>query len=849
MRNIINSSLKQNMYRSLLTLKWIIARTIFFLSDQNDNSIILFGEKRGMEARDNAFKIFSSMYSDERRDIYYVAAKQCRDKRIISEFGRNVLHYGSLRHLIYISRARLLVINDGYRDVYPRLPKILWKTDAPFFYVCHGILRYKRLNFTAGHYWGRLLRFVVSTNFEVDIAENRMFALEHTSMLEHLNTLRLISGNSEPLDSKRSLYDFAAALRTVAERANSPDSARRIRGEARLAEYMAKRGGMPKARIVQSGLARHDLITPVAREYRSREIVLFFTWREEWARGKKANERSAFVKYVLTLLGDERIVEVSEKYGLSFKLYLHDKVKKYGSILRRLLPKNVQLETGDLSKELRACGALITDYSSVAFDFVLSGAPVIFYQPDRASYQFERGDYTNSTSDWVGPIGEDAGSIAEHLENTFSSLDIVFGRDKLIEEYPNFGKAIATITHEIDNIPPRVVFVAYNLFGTGGTVRTVTNFANYLFERGYQVEVISLRKTKKMPDMGLHPSIRVYPLHDHTKRESFFGKILRRLPSVLVHKDSDLYHRINLLMDVRLATRLRKITADVVIPTFPGLVPVCNRFTRGKSKVLVMEHKFYDAHKPSIQSLIRRHYPDADGLTVLSERDAHDQGKFSQNIFKLPNGVVPPDRPLPEKAVIPRIVALGRLQDWKRFDLLIDAFARLTESHPEWELHIFGNGPEENNLAAQIERLGLERAFLRGVTKDSIGELARGEICAVPSEHEPFGMVIIEAFAAGRPVVSFDVETGPREIIQHGVNGLRANAMDVDDYAEKLSSLMESGALRESMGRAALQSFEDRFTIEAAGRRFEEVLSAIAGAQRPPFAAKLHTDLIDQAVK
>ena len=155
-------------------------------------------------------------------------------------------------------------------------------------------------------------------------------------------------------------------------------------------------------------------------------------------------------------------------------------------------------------------------------------------------------------------------------------------------------------------------------------------------------------------------------------------------------------------------------------------------------------------------------------------------------MYKLPNGVPLVERNWPDKPIRPRIVGLGRLHDWKRFDLLLEAFSIVAADFPEWDLHIFGEGRELDNLNQQIHSLGLSsRIFLEGTTNDSIGEIFRGEVFALPSSHEPFGMVIIEAYAAGCPVVCFDVETGPKEIVIHGETGLRAIPLVAKDFAFK----------------------------------------------------------------
>src|SRR5690606_17113689 len=147
----------------------------------------------------------------------------------------------------------------------------------------------------------------------------------------------------------------------------------------------------------------------------------------------------------------------------------------------------------------------------------------------------------------------------------------------------------------------------------------------------------------------------------------------------------------------------------------------------------------------------------------------------------------------------------------------------------EWDVHIFGEGAERQNLEKQISSLGLaDRVFLNGLTDDAIGEIHRGEIFALPSSHEPFGMVITEAYAASRPVVSFDVETGPKELVINGQTGFRAEVLTAESLAGALRVLMLSPGTREEMGRNARRLFDAKYTISAAGEVLESIINEVA---------------------
>jgi glycosyltransferase involved in cell wall biosynthesis len=405
-------------------------------------------------------------------------------------------------------------------------------------------------------------------------------------------------------------------------------------------------------------------------------------------------------------------------------------------------------------------------------------------------------------------------------------------REALINEYPVSGHPRESLEKDL---PPRITFLCYNIFGIGGTVRSVTNLANYLFRRGYPVDIISLRRSSVKPQLGLHPAIRITSLIDSTKKTkksaTWLEKTLARIPSRLVHKQEDLYAGTNLLTDIRLAYRLMKCTSDVVIPTFPSLAKIASRFCRPKTAVIVQEHKFLSAHCEAIQSLIRRVYRRTDGVLTLTDADAKEYSELvNKPTFTIPNGVpkATPDSESPCLRQYKQVVALGRLDPQKQFHLLIEAFARIYERFPDWELSIYGQGSEATRLNTLISDLSLQtKVFLRGVTRTALTVIAESDICAVTSTYEGFGMVFIEAYAAGKPVITFDIERGPKEIVIDKVTGLTAQPFDVGDYAEKLATLMSSAELRDKLGANAKEFFSQRFDIEQTGKRFEHAIATI----------------------
>lgn len=188
--------------------------------------------------------------------------------------------------------------------------------------------------------------------------------------------------------------------------------------------------------------------------------------------------------------------------------------------------------------------------------------------------------------------------------------------------------------------------------------------------------------------------------------------------------------------------------------------------------------------------------------------------------------------PLPEQAPIRdpvallpparhRLLAVGRLVEQKGFDLLIDAFARLVPAFPAWDLVIVGEGGARASLQAQAARLGLQgRVFLVG-TVGNVGDwYSACDLYVMSSRFEGFGNTLAEAMAYGLPVISFDCETGPSDIIRQDVDGWLVPAGDLDALVAALAAMMSDEGQRQRFAKRAIEA-RDRFSLRRVAGQWE----------------------------
>ena len=181
-----------------------------------------------------------------------------------------------------------------------------------------------------------------------------------------------------------------------------------------------------------------------------------------------------------------------------------------------------------------------------------------------------------------------------------------------------------------------------------------------------------------------------------------------------------------------------------------------------------------------------------------------------------------PDKYAREKTVL----AVGRLHEVKRFELLIRLFDAVHKQFPDWKLRIVGDGDEREKLENTIRELQAEDYVNLTGRKDAAGveeEMLRASVFAMTSRSEGFPFVLLEAQSCGLPVVAFDVRVGPGFVVQDGVNGYLAADMLYEDFCEKLASLMKDEDLRRRMSRAAVDHAAE-FSREKVGEMWYSLI-------------------------
>jgi glycosyltransferase involved in cell wall biosynthesis len=186
---------------------------------------------------------------------------------------------------------------------------------------------------------------------------------------------------------------------------------------------------------------------------------------------------------------------------------------------------------------------------------------------------------------------------------------------------------------------------------------------------------------------------------------------------------------------------------------------------------------------------------------------------------------------LPESG--PLIGMVGRLQRWKGMHVLVAAMPAILSRHPDAHAVIVGGVHETEpeyaaELVLQVRGLGLEDAVrFPGFQSHAAEWLQAMDVVVHASDHEPFGIVVIEAMALGKPVVAGS-EGGPKEIITDGVDGLLAPYGDAAGLAWAVCRYLDDPALAARCGAAARQRAA-AFDVRRYAREVVGALRSFAG--------------------
>lgn len=317
----------------------------------------------------------------------------------------------------------------------------------------------------------------------------------------------------------------------------------------------------------------------------------------------------------------------------------------------------------------------------------------------------------------------------------------------------------------------------------------MTSWLSGTLARKHDVYVLSMHLENSTQCFPLSTDVTGCIIKDNDQSMSFLG-YLRRIWLFLR------YHRIDVMI---------LVDTGMCIYGIPSAIGT-------KTKTITWEHANYynnwgSRWFPYFRRYAARH---SSAMVVLTERDKQN---YLRNVSRCrPVSVIPNPAEIHTYAYdtdAKIILSAGILGRIKRFELLIPIGKNVFARHPDWQWFLCGDGPERMNLENAVNEAGLaEHIRFCGSVQDMGAMYRRAAMYVLTSEMEGLPMVLLEAKSYGLPIVSFDIETGPSDIVRDGVNGYLVPSGDTEAMAEKICRLIEDSILRKQFSDAAVLDME-----------------------------------------
>lgn len=722
---------------------------------KNNEFIWLFGENEGRTANNNSYYMWEQVVENKDEILkYYIVKKNKNNIKIVKNLPKAkrkfVVWQNSIKHWKLFMKASMGFVSLSYKDVFPN--KLFFKNvkinpNLPIVYLQHGTLAIKKLGYTGHSYKNNIFKFLIYNK-------------------EILNQF-----SEENKFEPYQLY------------------------------YLGIHPRYKKLVEMNRTVKRED----------KKQILFFPTWREYFGENEQTTE---YINKLKKLFSDKRLNKFLQDNDYKIKLCLHQffteeakkEIVKNVKNIEVVCPKDV-----DVMCEIAKSELLITDYSSLGFDFTFLDKPVILYQPDLDTYLKYRDTYC---------------SVSElkkySVQNEKKLIDIIVNKKFKVNEFfkkgipDNINYADVEKGTHIDKLYEdmktaqlnSVAFIGYNFYGKGGTVSATKALAEAFLEKGYLVRMFSLKKTKN-PNLNMPAGLNTrsgFVTYGKSKKER-----LKRLFKLKLHY-SDLKYDCNkkLLIPytgIALKKYLKNTTCKTVISTRESLHLFLN-----KTKNNSIKNKIYFFHTDA--NVVDKMYPNLmdklkevklDNCAFVTTKNYEEYiKKFNMNnisnytvvgnALQSTNMVDVKDIKAPNFNKRLKGITLIRMSNDRKNDIdKIIEFGRYLKTNDikKITIDVFGMGPLVDWFENRLKEEKLDRYIkYKGATDMPHEEIRKHDYLIDFALNQSFGMTYIEGILNGKKVYATK-NSGSLEVLSDIPNSYYSDFNELTNMILNIDSLTE----------------------------------------------------------
>ncbi len=349
----------------------------------------------------------------------------------------------------------------------------------------------------------------------------------------------------------------------------------------------------------------------------------------------------------------------------------------------------------------------------------------------------------------------------------------------------------------------KITFLMLHL-NYGGIEKQVTTLANEL-SKEYEVEIISLYDILSGESFyQLDDKVRIKYIFNFGPNKDKIKDALKKFKLITLIKQLCKALKILYTKYFGLGKIIKNLNTDILISS---RIEFSKQIKRNDIITISQEHSFIDNEK--YIKKVRKSFKHIKYLIVMTKgaKEKYDEWlkneKIKPEVIVIPNIIKENKSGKISNLNNRQIISVGRLEDVKDFYTLILVFSVIVKKYPNYILKIIGEGSMREKLEEQIKKCNLQKNVIltgRRTENEINNELIKSDVFVLTSKSESFSLVLCEAMNFGVPCIAFDVDVGPREIIQDGKNGFLIENRNVDLMIERLDELLYNISLRRFFG-------------------------------------------------